>query len=228
MATPTEFLIIFATAFGFNIIPFGGPSNFLIAITAAIGLGSSDPATKVIVAVIIALAAALAKGIHYMVTFFVSGHLSQKRQARLQASADKIRRWAFALLFIAAASPIPDEPIVVPLGLMKYSPPKFFLSYFLGKLAIALGGVFLGSFAGNLAEDWLGLDQTATFILSITVSIMLTVVITVVLLKVDMDKLYRKYKRKFHRFTQANKYKPSQERNTDEEEITCPPNADIP
>ncbi len=80
MAGLIELVVIFATAFGFNLIPFAGPSNLLIATTAAIGLGNPDPTTMVVVGVLIAVAAALAKGIHYMVTFFVSGHLSKQRQ----------------------------------------------------------------------------------------------------------------------------------------------------
>jgi membrane protein YqaA with SNARE-associated domain len=68
-----------------------------------------------------------------MVTFFVSKHLNEQRQKRLNTDAQKVRRWAFLLLFAAAATPIPDEPIIIPLGLMKYSPTKFFVSYFLGK-----------------------------------------------------------------------------------------------
>ena len=192
MATLIELLIIFGTSFGFNLIPFAGPSNLLIASTAAIGLGATDPLTMVLVGVIIAFAAALAKGIHYMVTFFVSGHLSQKRQERLHADANKVRRWAFPLLFLAAASPIPDEPIVIPLGLMKYNPAKFFTAYFLGKLTITVAGVFLGGWAGNFIEQALGLSPEITFILSIVVSIILTVIITVIMLKVDVDKLMEK------------------------------------
>lgn len=195
MATLIELLIIFGTSFGFNLIPFAGPSNLLIASTAAIGLGSTDPLTMVLVGVIIATAAALAKGIHYMVTFFVSGHLSQKRQDRLHADANKIKKWAFPLLYLAAATPIPDEPIVIPLGLMKYSPAKFFSAYFLGKLTITVAGVFLGGWAGNFIEKALGLSPETTFVLSIVVSIALTVIITVVLLKVDVDKLIEKYLR---------------------------------
>ncbi len=202
MATLIELLIIFGTSFGFNLIPFAGPSNLLIASTAAIGLGSTDPMTMVLVGVIIAFAAALAKGIHYMVTFFVSGHLSQKRQERLHADANKVRRWAFPLLFLAAASPIPDEPIVIPLGLMKYNPAKFFTAYFLGKLAITVAGVFLGGWAGNFIEHALGLSSEMTFILSIAVSIVLTVIITVFLFKVDVDKLMEKYLHRKHKTTQ--------------------------
>ena len=203
MASIIEFIIIFLTGFGFNLIPFAGPSNLLIASTAAIGLGNADFGTLAIVGLLIGLGAALAKGIHYMITFFVSGRLSEKRQARLNADANKIRKWAFPLLFIVAATPLPDEPIVIPLGLMKYSPVKFFSAYFLGKLTIAVVGAFIGQEASDLFSGWLSPDQM--FVASIVVSIILTVVITVILLKVDMGKLAEKY---LHR-------KPAQKAETD-------------
>jgi len=191
MASIVDFIIIFAFSFGFNLIPFAGPSNLLIASSAAIGMANPDPATLVIIGILIALSAALAKGIHYMVTFFVSGHLSEKRRQRLDTDAARIRRWAFALLYLAAATPIPDEPIVIPLGLMKYSPPKFFLAYFLGKVTITIAGAFLGNIAGDFLGNWF--SPEASFIISIVVSIVLTVVITVIILKVDFGKLAQKY-----------------------------------
>ena len=226
MVSIIEFIIIFLTGFGFNLIPFAGPSNLLIASTAAIGLGNADVSTLVIIGLLIALGAALAKGIHYMVTFFVSGHLSQKRQARLNADANKIRKWAFPLLFLVAATPLPDEPVVIPLGLMKYSPVKFFSAYFLGKLTIAVAGAFIGQEANNLFSGWLSQEQM--FVGSIIVSIALTVVITVILLKVDLGKLAEKYlHRKPPQKAEANLEKPnksSQEPNKDD--TTCPLNAD--
>lgn len=194
-------------------IPFAGPSNLLIASTAAIGLGNSDFTLLIFAGLTIAFAATLAKGVHYMVTFFVSGRLSQKRQERLHTDAEKVRRWAFPLLFLVAATPVPDEPVVIPLGLMKYSPVKFLLAYFLGKLSITVAGAFLGSWAGNYVEDWLGLTPDATFVLSIVVSIILTVIITVILLKVDLDKVTQKYLRKQLEANQEKPYKSSEEPN---------------
>ncbi|MCL4429907.1 MAG: hypothetical protein M1167_04055 [Chloroflexi bacterium] len=187
MASIIEFIIIFLTGFGFNLIPFAGPSNLLIASTAAISLGNADATTLVIIGGLIALAAALSKGIHYMVTFFVSGHLSKKRQARLGADAAKIRRWAMPLLYLVAATPLPDEPVVIPLGLMKYSPAKFFVSYFLGKLTIAVAGAFIGQEASNLFAGWLSPE------VMVAISIILTVVITIILLKVDLGKLAARF-----------------------------------
>lgn len=183
MASIIEFIIIFLTAFGFNLIPFAGPSNLFIASTAALSLANADIGTLVVIGVLVALAATLAKGIHYMVTFFVSKRLSEKRRARLDADAVKVRKWAFLLLFVAAATPIPDEPIVIPLGLMKYSPAKFFLAYFLGKLSITVAGAFLGNLSGNIFSAWFSTEAM------VVISIVLTIVVTVILLKVDLGKL---------------------------------------
>jgi membrane protein DedA with SNARE-associated domain len=187
MASIIDFILIFLGAFGFNLIPFAGPSNLFIASTAALSIADANPTTLVIIGFLVAIGAALAKGIHYMITFFVSKHLSEKRRQRLDADASKIRRWAFLLLFVAAASPIPDEPVIIPLGLMKYSPAKFFLAYFLGKISITVAGAFLGNWTGNYFSSWLNTEAM------IVISIVLTIVVTVILLKVDLGKLTEKF-----------------------------------
>jgi len=185
-----ELIITFLVAFGFNLIPFFGPSNLLIASTAAISLVNPDPATLVSIATVIALAAALAKGVYYVVTFFVSKHLSEKNQRRLDAEALKVKPWAFLLLYLAAATPIPDEPVVIPLGLMKYNPVKFFSAYFLGKITITVAGAFLGGWIESNFSSVLSQEAM------IALSIGLTVAVTVIMFKVNvgkwMDKIFRR------------------------------------
>ncbi len=168
-------------------IPFAGPSNLLIPSWFPFVLVNADPATLVFVGFLVALAASFAKSIYYMGTFFVSKHLSEKRQARLDADAAKVKRWAFPLLFLAAATPIPDEPVVIPLGLMKYSPVKFFTAYFVGKLIITVAGAFLANRAAGFFSEWFSPE------LMIAISIVLTVVITIILLKVDFGKLAERF-----------------------------------
>lgn len=187
MADIIEFILVFALSLGANLIPFAGPSNMLIPTWFPNIIVGADAPTLILVGILVALGAALAKGTHYMITFFVSGKLSQKRRERLDKDAEKAKKWAFPLLYIAAATPIPDEPIVIPLGLMKYSPAKFFLAYFLGKLTIAIAGAFLG---GYIETSFAGLISTE---LMIVISIVLTVVITIIVLKVDFNKLAEKY-----------------------------------
>jgi len=182
-----EWLVVFLSSFGFNLIPFAGPSNLFIASNFALILGVGDPISFVILGFLVAVGAALAKSIHYLVTFFVGQHLSEKHRRQLDADAVKIKRWAFPLLFIAAVSPVPDEPVVIPLGLMKYNPLKFFVVFFLGKLVIGVLGAFLGSWAKNTFSEWFSPEVT------IALSIILTIVVTIVLLKVDVGKLSERY-----------------------------------
>ncbi|MGD6935292.1 MAG: VTT domain-containing protein [Candidatus Bathyarchaeia archaeon] len=185
-----EMLIVFATAFGFGLIPFAGPSTLFIASNAAVILGATDVPTLVLVGFLVATGSALAKSVHYMTTFVISKRLSNERQQRLNADAKLVNRWAFLFLFAAATTPIPDDPIVIPLGLTKYSPYKFFSAYFLGKLLITTTGAFLGSWTGQQFSGWMSPEVT------IAVSVALTIIITVALLKVDLGKLAEKISRR--------------------------------
>ena len=114
----------------------------------------------------------------------------KKISVRLDAEAVKVKRWAFLLLYLAAATPIPDEPVVIPLGLMKYNPVKFFSAYFLGKITITVAGAFLGGWIESNFSSVLSQEAM------IALSIGLTVAVTVIMFKVDvgkwMDKIFRR------------------------------------
>jgi membrane protein DedA with SNARE-associated domain len=185
-----ELLVVLLTSFGFNLIPFAGPSNLFIASNAAILLSTSDPLVLVAVGFLVAFGASFAKGLHYIITFFLGKHLKGKQREQLDADAMKLKRWAFWLLFAAAATPVPDEPIVIPLGLMKYSPTKFFIAFFLGKLSITVAGAFLGAWGGKVLSEWLSPE------LMVALSIVLTVLVTIILLRVDVGKIVDKYLKK--------------------------------
>ena len=186
-----ELFFVLLTAFGFNLIPFAGPSNLLIASNAALLMGATDPWILVAIGFLVALGASFAKGLHYLITFFVGKRLKGKQRERLEEDRAKLKRWAFWLLFLAAATPIPDEPIVIPLGLMKYNPSKFFAAFFSGKLSITVVGAFLGAWGGHAFSEWLSPEVT------VALSIILTVVITIILLKVDVGKIADKINKKY-------------------------------
>ena len=182
MAALYELLSILVTSFALNLIPFAGPSNLFIASNVAL-LVNVDPLT---IGFLVALGAASAKLIHYLITFFVSGFIGEQRRKRLNAAGLKLKHWAFLALFIVAATPLPDEPVIIPLGLMKYSPIKFYLSYFLGKLSITIVGAYLGRFSQQFLAPWLSPE------ILVVASIILTILVTVVLLKVDVAKIAKK------------------------------------
>jgi membrane protein YqaA with SNARE-associated domain len=186
MIPPIELLTVLLTSFGLGLIPFAGPSTIFIATNAVVILGVTSTPMLLIIACIVALGASLAKSIHYIITFYASNHLSQKRQQRLNASGQKINRWAFLMLLTVAATPIPDDPVVIPLGLTKYSPYKFFTAYFIGKLIITISGAFIGAWTGQILSEWLTPEVT------IAVAVISTIAVTVILLKFDLGELLEK------------------------------------
>jgi len=179
LATWFEVLSILATSFALNLIPFAGPSNLLIATNAAL-LVDIDPFS---IGFLVALGSASAKLIHYLVTFFLRGFLGEERRRRLDVAGIKLKRWGWLALFVVAATPLPDEPVIIPLGLLKYNPVKFYLVYFLGKLSITVIGAYLGKMGQGVLAPWM--SQEAIMI----ASIVLTIVITIILLKVDVGKI---------------------------------------
>ncbi len=172
MASIYELLGVLVGSFLVNLIPFAGPSNLVLATTAALSLEASS----ILIGFLVALGASAAKSLQYVVTFLVGSRLSEERRQSINARTSKIRRWAFPLLFAAAASPIPDEPVIVPLGLMKYNPIKFFSAFFSGKLLITV----LGAYIGDWSED--ALSPIISPQALIVISIVLTVITTILLL----------------------------------------------
>lgn len=179
-ALAAEISGILLTSFTLNIIPFAGPSNLLVASTIALKLTDVNPLT---IGFFVALGAASAKFIHYLVMFFAGRYVGEKRRKRIDAASPTLRKWAPVALFVAAATPIPDEPVIVPLGLIRYNPGKLFVAYFLGKLLVGVVGAYLGVFTHHVLGSMM--DENVL----IAISIILTVVVTIVLLKVDMSKL---------------------------------------
>ena len=180
MTSLVELLGVLLFSFGWNLIPFAGPSNLFIALEAAL-IVNADPFT---LGFLVALGAATAKSLHYLVTVFIGKRLGQERRRRLDKGALKVKRWAFLLIYATAATPIPDEPIVIPLGLMRYNPLKFFVAFFIGKLSITVIGAYMGPWSRELFAPWLTPE------VFVVLSIVLTVIITVVLLKVDVGKVF--------------------------------------
>jgi membrane protein DedA with SNARE-associated domain len=160
---------VFIVSLALNLIPFFGPSNTVLAAAVAAILPSMHPLA---IALFIAIGASFAKTVHYYVAFIGRKALNEERRERLEEYRKKAPRWAPLALFMAAASPIPDEPIVLPLGLIRYSPLKFFIAFFLGKMVATTLGAYIGRFASSVLEPYL--DVTLTAIASVALTILVT------------------------------------------------------
>jgi uncharacterized membrane protein YdjX (TVP38/TMEM64 family) len=167
---------IFIFALAVNLIPFFGPSNLVIAGAVGTLFPSSNP---VFSGLTIALGSSIAKTVHFGLSFLGSDYVKKRRPNAEVRGKSRYLQYAMLALFLAAASPIPDEPIVIPLGLARYSPIRFFIAFFSGKAIITVAGALLGQRLGSALEGYLSHEAT------IVISVLSTIILTILILKKD-------------------------------------------
>ncbi|NHJ15028.1 MAG: hypothetical protein EAX95_15205 [Candidatus Thorarchaeota archaeon] len=141
---------LFIACLGINLIPFISPSNMVLAGIAALLLPSMS---WVEIGVVVALSATLSKLILYYSVRGSRAIMSESMLLKIEYERKRVDRWGALALVLSAASPVPDDPIVIYTGLTKYNVWKFLVSYYLGKVAVTLPGAFLGYTVGALFES---------------------------------------------------------------------------
>jgi uncharacterized membrane protein YdjX (TVP38/TMEM64 family) len=174
---------VFLLSFTLNMLPFMSPSNFVLAGALAFSTPWTDP---LVIGLLVALASSSAKLVHFYTVFFLGKNMSPERIARFEQYKGKTGKIGSILLFLTAASPIPDEPIVIPLGLIKFNPMKFFVVFLSGKLTITVLGAFLGA---HISLNFIELISNPV---TIIISLSLTIIATYIMMKVDLELVIKK------------------------------------
>ena len=115
-----------------SLIPFVPIPSFILLVTMSVG----DQFDIHILAILAAVTATLAKQIIFYLSYGGRKIISEKTKKRMLPFQRLVKKYGAAAAFVAAATPIPDDLVYVPLGLAKYNPRRFFISTLLGKLVL--------------------------------------------------------------------------------------------
>jgi membrane protein DedA with SNARE-associated domain len=176
---------IFVAAFLLNLLPFSSPSNLVISGAIAALFPQTNP---LLVGLAVATAASLAKIIHYFAGSLVARFGKPEAKGRLQRYGVKLGSWGAVGAFIVAATPIPDDPVVIPLGMMKYGAVKFFVPYFLGKVTLTTAGAYLARYSAVTITELFGAPEY------LVLGAVLSIVVVVVLVRVDVEAAIDKFR----------------------------------
>ena len=185
------YLILTLVSFFGSLVPFVPLPGFLLLATMSIG----NQYDLHILALISAVSATAAKQIIFFVSFKGRRIIGEKTRKRMRPFERLVKKYGAAAAFVAAATPMPDDIIFVPLGLAKYNPKKFFISTLAGKIVLSYSIVFLYHYLGlSLIEPLVkDLDSaTPVYIGIIIFGVMMTVVI-VLLLRLDWARILGKF-----------------------------------
>ncbi|TFF88125.1 MAG: hypothetical protein EU548_09290 [Promethearchaeota archaeon] len=164
--------------------------------------------------VILSVFAALGAGIGELTAWFVGRGTAEviskeKYDKQIKGLKELIDKgYGFPLIVLYALTPLPDDLLLIPVGLAKYSLKKSLIACFIGKLLMMLiltGFVLLtrDTAFGQWALSLYGLEVTDTSVKStgesITSTIMIigTVIITTLIVKIDWIKVGKRLKKLF-------------------------------
>jgi len=127
-----------------SLIPFVPIPSFVLVATMAVG-EQFDIHVLVLIA---ALTSTAAKQIIFYISYGGRKIISEKTKKRMKPFQKLVKRYGGSAAFVAAATPIPDDLVYIPLGLAKYNPKRFFVATLLGKFVLYYVIVLISHYMG--------------------------------------------------------------------------------
>lgn len=152
-----------------SLIPFVPFPSFILLATMSVGNQFDAHA----LALISAVTATAAKQVIFYISYGGRKIIDEKTRKRIKPFERLVKRYGAVAAFVAAATPIPDDLIYVPLGLARYNPLRFFISTLAGKIVLGYAIVYISrgfglSFIDSLLKEIHGTGElyigTAIFI----------------------------------------------------------------
>ena len=126
----------------------------------------------------------------YVLGYYGRKILSEERQRKMNYLLQLIGRYGPIAFFLFALTPLPDDLLFIPLGILRYNLLRAFIPSLLGKLLMCYILAYFGRTGGQYIllvfgeeASWIGMIITAA----------LLVVVLVVLYKIDWEKVFEKY-----------------------------------
>lgn len=181
------YLILALVNFFGSLIPFVPLPGFLFLATMSVG----NEYDLHVLAIVSAITATVAKQIIFFVSFSGRRMMNQKTRIRMRPFERLVKRYGAAAAFVAAATPLPDDIIFIPLGLAKYNPKRFFIATFTGKLVLSYVIVFISHNIGlSFIEPFLeNVDGVSTVYIGIIIFGVIMTAIIIILLKLDWQRV---------------------------------------
>ena len=174
-----------------SLVPFVPLPGFLLLATMSVG----NQFDLHVLALLSAITATVAKQIIFYVSYGGRKIINEKTRKRMRPFERLVKRYGAGAAFFAAATPIPDDLVYVPLGLAKYNPKRFFIATLTGKIVLSYVIVFISHYLGlSLVEPFLeNIDDATPIYVGIFVFGAMMTAVVVLLLRLDWQRILGKF-----------------------------------
>lgn len=195
-----NWLYTFATQYGylgiFLISLFGAMSIFVpipypVVIFILGGLPSFDPLW---IAVAAGIGSAIGEFSGYLLGVGGRKVISDRYKKKMDFITKLFKKYGSIAIFIFALTPLPDDLLFIPLGVMRYSLLRAFIPAVLGKFFSNLIIAYSGRLSLDIVKNIFGVEGEGTSLLVGTIiGIVLLVIVLIIMFKFDWEKHFAKY-----------------------------------
>jgi len=193
-------LYAFATQYGYLGI-------FLISLLGAMSIFVPIPYTVVIfilgglpsfeplwIAVAAGLGSAIGEFSGYLLGVGGRKVIGNKYKKRMEFLTKLFKKYGPVAIFVFALTPLPDDLLFIPLGVMRYSLLRAFIPALLGKFFSNLIIAYSGRLSLEIVKSIFGVEGEGTSLLVGTIiGIVLLVIVFIIMFKLDWEKRFAKY-----------------------------------
>jgi len=181
--------LVLVSFFG-SLIPFVPFPSFLLLAAMSIG-NQFDPHALALISAVMVTAAKL---VIFYASYGGRKIITEKTRKRIKPFERLVKRYGAVAAFVAAATPIPDDLIYIPLGLARYNPLRFFISTLAGKIVLGYAIVYVSrGFGLSFLDPLLGKVQGMNELyIGTAIFIGITTGIVVLMLRLNWEKILGK------------------------------------
>ena len=167
-----------------SLIVFVPVPYFVPLIIAALKL---DPT---LVALLSSVGATIAKIIIFRLSYYGGKLVNEQTRKRMRPFEILVSRYGWLASFLAAATPLPDDLIYIPLGFVRYNIYKFGISIFAGKFLLALIMAWGSRASASYVELFIEQVRDPTSALLVTVGLIAaSTIIILAIMRLNWEKV---------------------------------------
>ena len=157
-------------------------------------LGSTGTFDPFLIAIVAGIGSAVGELSGYTLGFYGRKVISTERRRKMEFMLKVFDRFGPVAIFVFALTPLPDDLLFIPLGIMHYNLVKAFIPALIGKTCMNFIVAYGGSVANQLIKQFFGEGSDwIAVLLGGLLGIILFIIVMVVMFKIDWEKIFLKH-----------------------------------
>jgi membrane protein YqaA with SNARE-associated domain len=178
---------------------------FLISLIGALSIFFPIPYTVIIftlggvfeplwIAVAAGIGSSVGEFSGYLLGFGGRRIIGERYKKKMEFLMKIFDRFGPIVIFFFALTPLPDDLLFIPLGVIRYSVVKAFIPALVGKFCMNFIVAYSGRFSIQFIRDILGVESGwLSALIGMVLAMVLLIIVFIIMFKVDWEQLFEKY-----------------------------------